>query len=194
MKFPESTFAHKYLDGVEYVVEIGASAHNPFNIKAQRYTNIDFSTETSFHSEQMRLCGEIAPVNIIAQGDELPLEDSTVDCLINSHVVEHFFDPIKAINEWIRILKPNGYILFNVPHKDRTPDKNRDLTGVPELILRNKGILSRHDYPIKDDHGHWSVWNTQSFLNLIFNLELKIIDYLDVDDKVGNGFMVLIQK
>ena len=37
------------------------------------------------------------------------------------------------------------------------------------------------------------VWTTKSFLNLCKTFEFNVIDYLDVDDKVGNGFAIVIE-
>jgi ubiquinone/menaquinone biosynthesis C-methylase UbiE len=47
-------------------------------------------------------------VHIVAWGDRLPFTNESVDFVINSHVLEHFFDPIKAIQEWLRVVKKGG--------------------------------------------------------------------------------------
>jgi SAM-dependent methyltransferase len=109
IRFPESRLAHKYLDGLSGI-EIGGSAHNPFGLKTR---NIDYtdSMETVFKREEQRLCGEAMPVDIIAGGDELPLPDESEDFVISSHVLEHFPDPIKALKEWLRVVRKGGYIL-----------------------------------------------------------------------------------
>jgi len=41
----------------------------------------------------------------IALGDELPFKDSSLDYVLSSHVIEHFFNPIKALLEWNRVIK-----------------------------------------------------------------------------------------
>ncbi len=45
-----------------------------------------------------------------------------------------------------------------------------------------------------DDHHHWSVWRTGDFVELVKALRFDIVETLDVDDKVGNGFTVVIRK
>jgi len=40
----------------------------------------------------------------------------------------------------------------------------------------------------------WTTWRIQGFLKLCEDLNLRVIDYQDIDDKVGNGFTVVIQK
>jgi SAM-dependent methyltransferase len=187
IRFPESRLAHKYLDGLSGI-EIGGSAHNPFGLKTR---NIDYtdSVETVFKREEKRLCGEAMPVDIIAGGDELPLPDESEDFVISSHVLEHFPDPIKALNEWYRVVRKGGYIFAIVPHRDRTFDKSRTRTTLDELIERHAtGLIPC------SEQGHCSVWITEDLVELINYLGWTIVEVNDVDDKVGNGFTVVIRK
>ncbi len=183
MMFPESKLAHHYLDGLKGI-EIGAAAHNPFGldtINVDRYS----SEETMFKAEERELCGDIANIDVVAMGDDLPLPDKSYDFVISSHVVEHFYDPIGALLEWKRVAKK--YIFIIVPHKERTFDKDKPVTTVAELI-------ARHEKPIKDyEDKHWSVWRTIDFIELLYYMEMEIEDVDDVDDKCGNGFTVVIK-
>ena len=109
MKFKESALAHKLLDGLEGI-EIGGSAHNSFGLKTR---NVDYRDGmTIYKEEEIRQCGQVLPVDILAPGDELPLADNSVDFVLSSHVIEHFPDPIKALKEWRRVVRPGGDILF----------------------------------------------------------------------------------
>lgn len=56
----------------------------------------------------MKLLGRVAKVDIIAPGDHLPFSNNSQDFVLSSHVLEHFYDPIKTIKEWLR------YILYIV--------------------------------------------------------------------------------
>ena len=167
-------------------------------------------------------------------GDDLPFKDNTLDYVLTSHVIEHFFDPVKALRQWHRVIKPGGYIFIIAPHKDRTFDKSREVTPVAELLDRSTGRIriSDHPWPIdipaldksgkakfgpdyevppqmllrrgarleegwqyeEDDHHHWSVWRTNDFVDLVKTLRLNIVEVQDTDDKVGNGFTVVIRK
>jgi hypothetical protein len=67
-------------------------------------------------------------------------------------------------------------------HRDSTFDRDRELTPIDEFV-------ERHERPFasSDDH-HWSAWSP--FLEMCDRFELIVIDHLDPDDKVGNGFVV----
>jgi hypothetical protein len=46
----------------------------------------------------------------------------------------------------------------------------------------------------EDDHHHWTVWTYDSFLLMCNALNLNVIDSFEKDDKIGNGFMVVVKK
>lgn len=181
----------KYLKGLRGI-EIGGAAHNDFGLDA---LNIDLKDNTkpqdTYYQEQIR-CGATKPkkVDIIASGDNLPFTDNSVDFVFSSHVLEHFFDPIKAIKEWLRVTKQGGYVVIIVPHKDRTTEKDKPRTTLQELIDRHEGRIINHH--IGDNH--FSCWITEDIIELCNYMKLNIIEYLDTDDAVGNGFLVVIRK
>lgn len=190
MKFPESNLAHHLLDGADVIVEIGASAHNPFNIKCNKYFNVDLPKEYRevYETESATMGEGIAEVHIEACGNQLPFEDNSVDGVLSSHVIEHFYNPLSALNEWYRILKPGGYMFIICPHVDRTFDRGRDITTIDEIIERQT-----HTHP-EDGAKHYTVWRTQDFIDFVTHFGFMVTHYQDVDDKVGNGFTIVIQK
>src|SRR5687767_4328249 len=120
-QFKPSPLATKYLEKL-HGIEIGASTQNSFGLK--RSINVDFSDEQG-GLWQDKACAP-AVVNVVALGDDLPFKDGTLDYVLSSHVIEHFFDPIKALREWYRVIRPGGIIFIIAPHKDRTFDKVRE--------------------------------------------------------------------
>jgi SAM-dependent methyltransferase len=185
MKFKESALAHKLLDGLEGL-EIGGSAHNSFGLKSR---NVDYTSElTCFKQEEIKLCGEALPVDIVSPGDQLPLDDNSVDFVISSHVIEHFPEPIKALKEWYRVVKPGGYLYIIAPHKERTFDKERNRSTLAELIERH--ATGKVPETLND---HCSVWITEDFVELVGWLGWNILHIQDTDDKVGNGFTIVVQ-
>jgi SAM-dependent methyltransferase len=189
LKFRHSNLALKYLAGLEGL-EIGGSAHNPFGLKTK---NVDFQAEpdTVFKQFEIKLCGEALAVDVVAPGDELPVPDESQDFVVSSHVIEHFFDPIKALREWERVVRPGGYIFFIAPHRERNFEKDCPRTTLAELIDRHEGRIPS---PVHDSHAHYSVWINEDLLELCHYLNLPVVDYQDVDDKVGNGFTIVIKK
>jgi SAM-dependent methyltransferase len=164
-------------------IEIGASAHNEFGLRAinvDRYPEMD----TRYKVEEKQLCGRMRPVDLVAPGDDVPFRDEAVDFVFASHVIEHFPDPIRALDEWCRVARHR--VVLVVPHRDRTFDAGRELTAAEELLQRHaRGFTSAEDK-------HWSVWTLESFLETCHAAGFPVVGSLDPDDKVGNGFMVVI--
>jgi SAM-dependent methyltransferase len=178
----DSEFVHRYLDGLNGV-EIGAAAHNDFGLDA---LNVDrYSDMSSVYKEsEWEICGRKRAVDVVAPGDDLPFEDDAFDFVFTSHVIEHFPDPIRALKEWLRVARK--YVVLIVPHRDRTFDSDRELTPVAEFARRHaEGFTTEED-------AHWSVWTLQSFLAMCEHFGFRVVDALDPDDKVGNGFAVVL--
>ena len=179
----------KYCKG--FGVEIGGASHQTFKFRA---INIDISdhrsVEDCYSIEQMKLGNYIKKVDIIANGDNIPLADNSTDFVFSSHVLEHFYDPVSAINEWLRIVKKNKYVVCIIPHKERMFDRDKPCTTIEEFENRHKNYNKLFRYPDK----HYSVWTTDSFLNFAKHFNYKITA---VDDKVyhlENSFAVAIRK
>ncbi|MGC3996938.1 MAG: class I SAM-dependent methyltransferase [Anaeromyxobacter sp.] len=188
--FRESALAHRLLDGLRGL-EIGGASHNPFGLATR---NVDYTgdLDTVFKQEEALRAGRPMPVDLVAPGDRLPVPDGSEDFVVSSHVLEHFFDPIAALQEWFRVIRPGGFIFAIVPHKERTFDAPRPRTTLQELIERHDG--RRALAPGVDLHTHHSVWITQDLVELIRHLGWPLVAVQDMDDKVGNGFTVVIQK
>ena len=46
------------------------------------------------------------------------VKDERYDYVYSSHCLEHIIDPVLALTNWFRILKPNGLLLLYLPHRD----------------------------------------------------------------------------
>lgn len=62
------------------------------------------------------------------------IESSSLDYVCASHVLEHMTNPIKAVREWVRILKPGGIMWLRIPDKRKTFDRERERTRLGHLI------------------------------------------------------------
>ena len=205
MIFPPCPLATKLLSGLKGV-EIGGSAHNQFYLDT---INVDVCAEPDpfYKQQQVEMCGSYMPVDVVSLGDSLPFHDNAYDFVINSHCIEHFFNPVKAIKEWIRV--SNKYVFMIVPHKERTFDSPRKLTTVEKLIAINNGDITveqamdknhknfdadYHSLPFNHNnlYGHWTVWTSKNFAEMCNHFGFKILHIDDRDLKVGNGFTVIL--
>lgn len=74
-------------------------------------------------------------VDYIADAHSLPeIKGASLDYVCASHVLEHLTNPIKAITEWVRILKPGGILWLRIPDKRKTFDRARERTKLAHLI------------------------------------------------------------
>jgi hypothetical protein len=46
------------------------------------------------------------------------VKDDTFQTVYASHIMEHLNDPVTAIQNWYRILKPGGHLIILVPHRE----------------------------------------------------------------------------
>lgn len=44
--------------------------------------------------------------------------DETFDFVFSSHCLEHLNDPLEGLSNWLRVTKPNGYVIFALPEED----------------------------------------------------------------------------
>ncbi len=217
--FKESALAHELLDGL-IGLEVGGALHNSFGLDTLNVDRVshDHPDFAPYAAEQMRLGGAVMPVDIVAPGDCIPVPDQSYDFVISSHVIEHFYDPISAIKEWMRIAK--RYIFIIVPKRDALEsDRDKPLTGLDEHIERfnsergfdiinksNKGedgVWSEHVVTPKrlDTDEHHSRWTLESFCDMCdwicrqdFGMGWEICKALETDDKVHNGHCIVLKR
>lgn len=53
------------------------------------------------------------------------LADSQFDFVYSSHTLEHLDDPAVALKNWWRVLKPGGYLIVYIPHRDLYEKKEK---------------------------------------------------------------------
>lgn len=54
-------------------------------------------------------------LDIISDITEIPEPDASFDAIMCVEVFEHLPEPIKAIQEFARLLKPNGHLILTAP-------------------------------------------------------------------------------
>ncbi|MCI4358730.1 MAG: class I SAM-dependent methyltransferase [Thermoplasmata archaeon] len=72
---------------------------------------------------------------LVAEASRLDsIESESYGAVLNSHVIEHLANPIRALREWKRVLRPKGRIVVVVPEGSRTFDHARKPTPVAHLL------------------------------------------------------------
>ena len=73
-------------------------------------------------------------VDFLSDATALPLPDDALDYLCSSHVLEHLPNPLAALFEWHRVLRPGGSFYLVVPDKRYTFDHPRKVTSAEHLL------------------------------------------------------------
>jgi SAM-dependent methyltransferase len=91
----------------------------------------------------------------------LPFHDHSLDYVIASHVLEHVANPVAALAEWYRVVRPGGIIYLIVPNRRATWDRHRPLTTVEHMLEDFAAGTTAADATHIDDFVHdveWSEW------------------------------------
>lgn len=129
---------------------------------------------------------ELDAVNLSAVGDE------TYDVLLSSHTLEHIANPLKALIEWKRVVKPGGHLVIILPEKSVCFDHKREYTKFDVLLDKYErdvdednldslpDILRNHDLYLDPAAGSFEAFVKRSLDNYtnrclhhhVFNKEL----------------------
>jgi SAM-dependent methyltransferase len=103
--------------------------------------NCNFSTTTVWEGEIVE--GETFAFHhkrkpgrqFVAEATALPqIPSNSYDFVLSSHTIEHTANPLRALQEWRRVLKPQGTLVLVVPDKNWTFDHRRPVTPLAHLI------------------------------------------------------------
>ncbi len=61
------------------------------------------------------------------------IESNSYDFILSCHSLEHTANPLKALQEWNRVIKIDGYMILILPDKHYTFDKDRPTTNFEHL-------------------------------------------------------------
>jgi predicted SAM-dependent methyltransferase len=119
-------------------IEIGA-LQDPQVVPAGvtvRYVDI-VSNEDALRAHPRRTAKQLVPVDIVDDGQTLgTIADASQDFVISNHFLEHCQDPLAALSNMLRVVRPGGVVYLTVPDKTRTFDAQRETTTV-EHVLRD---------------------------------------------------------
>ena len=103
---------------------------------AKALDSCNFSETTVWTKENERdvFAGSLRNTFISDATDMSSLRDECYDFVLACQVMEHVANPLRALNEWRRLVRPGGAVLIIVPHKLRTFDVRRPSTSMQHLI------------------------------------------------------------
>ena len=155
-KYKSLLSAYKYAFANKHGLEIGgptqlfASDMVPVYQWAKKVDGCNFSSNTIWegaitNKQYTYFPGKTGEQFILDGTDLNKIKDSTYDFLLSSHNLEHIANPLKAIAEWRRVLKPGGFILLVLPDKNYTFDRKRDYTTFEHLVSDLKAGMGEDD-------------------------------------------------
>ena len=110
----------------------------PIYLRIGSLDNCDFSRDTTWasHEESYTFSAEKAPgKNIFRDASNLSsIASRMYDLVLSSHNLEHFANPVKALQEWKRVTRPGGGLILVLPNYARTFDHRRTPTSVDHMI------------------------------------------------------------
>ena len=118
----------------------GLRGYFPVYIFAKQIDGVNFSNETVWEGElnegnNYKYFSDKTGYQFIAEATDLSkITANSYDFILSCHSLEHVANPIKAIKEWNRVLKPGGSFVLVLPDKEFTFDVNRPYTILQHLI------------------------------------------------------------
>ncbi|MBI5815084.1 MAG: glycosyltransferase [Nitrospinae bacterium] len=89
--------------------------------------------------------GRISQADVTASGDHLPMfADGELDYVIARHNLEHYGDPLAALREWRRVLKPGGLIGIVLPDDDEFDTMSADATHKTAFTKNSFAQMASH--------------------------------------------------
>ena len=142
--------------------------------------NVIFSKNTiwSQHTDEYHFSpGKVGKVIINDATIIDNVENGVYDYCFSSHCLEHIANPLKAVNEWLRIVKSGGYLIIIVPEKTECFDHRRNISQFKTLLNQfNNGvgendlstlreILTNHDLSMDLAAGDFESFTRRSLNN-----------------------------
>jgi predicted SAM-dependent methyltransferase len=201
-------------------LEIGA-LHQPLKLyKGARVRYLDRLSSAELRSLYPELADKNqVDVEIVDDGETLrSVEDASFDFVIASHVVEHCRNPIGALENMLRVVRPGGTIFLAIPDKRFTFDAKRPVTPYnhvandyvagPEASDEQHYRESSHDLTQFQDETegrnrlaeffarrtnvHFHAWTQREIIELLLNVQRDFGLAFEIEMIARNGAELII--
>jgi len=141
--------------------------------------NFAHQTIWSSKKDRNRFGSSLGKQLIVEACDASGISDEAYDFVAASHVLEHVANPLRALEEWKRILRPFGTILVVVPHKAGMFDHSRPFTTFDHIrkdfesyvteadLTHLREILDLHDLKLDPPAGSPEQFRERCLQNLL---------------------------
>ena len=212
--------ANEFIRGVG--IEIGALHHPlpvPENTTVRYVDRLNAQQLREQYPELSQL--PIVDVDIIADGERLEsIPNSSQDFVIANHFLEHCQNPLFAIENMIRVLKPNGIVFMGVPDKRFTFDIDRPLTTYEHLendykhggefskkqhfeewvrlvhhVTDELEVAKQANHLMEIDYSiHFHVWTQMELMEMVLNLKRRLAIELELLRRNNNEVIIVLRK
>jgi len=127
-------------------IEVGA-LHNPLPVPPLAHVKyVDRMSATELRNQYPELAAlPLVDPDIIDDGELLErIDPDSQDFIVANHFLEHCQNPIRTLQNFRRVLKPDGILFLVIPDKRYTFDQNRLSTPIDHIV---------HDY---EEGAAWS--------------------------------------
>ena len=129
----------------------GLKSSFPIYLFAKKIDGVNYSNETVWEGklqqgETYNYYRDKIGTQFIAEATELKdIPNEQYDFVLSCHNLEHVANPIKALQEWERVIKKGAPLLLVVPDKRYTFDINRPYTTFDHLVNDYNVATDEHD-------------------------------------------------
>ena len=111
------------------------------NFSRQTIWEGDIDASMDFCYRKKRLGQQV----IAEAADISTVESGSYDFVLSCHSLEHVANPLKALREWNRVLKPGGFLIIALPNKGSNFDHNRPTTLFSHLVSDEQSNIDERD-------------------------------------------------
>jgi SAM-dependent methyltransferase len=206
-------------------IEIGALCR-PLEVPANAYVRyVDRMQVPELRHHYPELADlPLVQVDIIGSAEDLSAVPSdSVDFVIANHLLEHMQYPIRALQSFMRVLRPGGILYMALPDARAGIDRDRELTTIEHLLDEHRNGAERNreshyrdwcgnaekrddvdafvKWEMEMDYSiHFHVWRSDTFLDFLSvvrrdaELQFEVLSFAAPEYPGDDEFIVILAK